>query len=116
MPAETAPYALDAMYYVRVIAAFTLVVVAMLACAWAARKLQGRVAQVVSKKSDPRTRLSVENSVYVDAKTRLLLVRRGDVGHVLCLQTGQAPVVVEQGIALSPQAQHHYAGEEDHAA
>jgi flagellar biogenesis protein FliO len=49
----------------------------------------------------PDAQLAIEQSIMLDPKTRLVMVRRGDVAHLLCLHA-QGATVVESNISLNP--------------
>lgn len=88
----------------RVLGAFLLVVGGILAAAALARRynLAARFAGV-GMTSAP-AQLAVVEQLYLDQRRRLVLVRRGDVGHVLMLGVN-GEQVVETGIALPPMTQ-----------
>ncbi len=82
-------------------AAFSLavVVVLLLCVAWIVQRVQGRRLFGQGTGLDPSLKMKIESTLHLDPKTRLLLVRRGDVGHLICVGP-QGAQVVEQGIVL----------------
>lgn len=82
-------------------AAFSLgvVIALLLGVAWIVQRVQGRKLFGNQALLDPSLKMKIESTLYLDPKTRLVLVRRGAVGHLICLGT-QGAQVVEQGIAL----------------
>lgn len=83
--------------YLRFVISLVLVIGLMLLVLWALRRFGfgGMVARPGS-----RRRLSLVESMAVDNRRRLLLVRRDGVEHLL-LVGGPQDVVVERGIAAS---------------
>lgn len=80
--------------YLRVVAALAVVVGLMLAALWLLRRFP--VGGMVARPGQ-RRRLSVVESVAVDSRRRLVLVRRDGTEHLL-LVGGTHDVVVEGGI------------------
>jgi flagellar protein FliO/FliZ len=83
--------------YLRFASALGFVIALMLACGWALRKVtaSGRLLGLGGSRSG---RLAVVESVMLDPRRRLVLVRRDRVEHLLLLGvTGD--LVIERGIA-----------------
>ena len=91
---------MDLENYLRFLAALILVIALIGAAAWAARRsgLAGRLPSVGGRAA---RRLGVVEYMALDAKTRLVLVRRDDTQHLLLLGAA-GPVVVERGIEPPP--------------
>lgn len=81
--------------YLRVIASLVLVLGLMLGVLWALRRFNigGMVARPMA-----RRRLAVVETLALDARRRLVLVRRDGVEHLLMIG-GAHELVVESGIA-----------------
>ncbi|MBI5164671.1 MAG: FliO/MopB family protein [Magnetospirillum sp.] len=86
---------MDAATYLRFVAALALVVAMIVAAGWLFRRYGGALLGV--RAVGRRRRLGVIESLALDGKRRLVLVRRDGVEHVL-LVGGGTDVVVEQGI------------------
>ena len=84
--------------YIRFLLALVFVLGLIVALAWAARRF-GFGGNLVAMKGRS-TRLAVVESVMLDAKRRLVLVRRDDREHLLILGPA-GETVVESGIGLS---------------
>jgi flagellar protein FliO/FliZ len=86
---------MDGPVYLRFAASLVLVLGLMLAVLWALRRfgLGGMVAR-----PGARRRLSVIETMALDGRRRLVLVRRDDCEHLLLIG-GPNDMVVEQGIA-----------------
>lgn len=86
---------MDWSVYIRFIASLVLVLGLMMALLWALRRfgLGGMVARPGS-----RRRLAVVETMVVDSRRRLVLVRRDETEHLL-LVGGTHDLVVEAGIA-----------------
>jgi flagellar protein FliO/FliZ len=86
---------MDIAVYLRFIASLVLVLGLMLAVLWALRRfgLAGMVAR-----PGARRRLAVVETMVVDSRRRLVLVRRDGTEHLLLIG-GPHDLVVEQGIA-----------------
>lgn len=91
---------MDASAYLQSIASLVLVLGLMLAVLWALRRfgIGGMVAR-----PNARRRLSVVESMALDGRRRLVLVRRDDCEHLLMIG-GPNDMVVEHGILPVAQA------------
>lgn len=89
---------MDTTVYIRTIASLVLVLGLMMAVLWALRRfgLAGMVPRVGQTR-----RLAVVETLSLDGRRRLVLVRRDGREHLLLLGGG-VDVVVEQGIAVEP--------------
>lgn len=90
---------MDASNYIRTLAALVVVLGLIMLVLWALRRfgLGGMVPRV----GPTRRRLAVVESLALDGRRRLVLVRRDDREHLLLLGN-TVDVVVEQGIAAEP--------------
>ena len=81
--------------YVRFVLALAAVIVLIFAVAWVARRLglAGRLVSVGGK----RRRLAVVEVLPLDAKRRLVLLRRDGAEHLVLIGLG-GDVVIERGI------------------
>ena len=84
--------------YLRPLLALLFVALLIAGIAWLVKKW-GLGDKLLTKARDGK-QLAVEEMLMLDAKRRLVLVRRGDVGHLLLLGI-HSDVVVEEGIDLS---------------
>lgn len=86
-----------------------LIAVATIVAAFALRAYAAGANPVTAVKAlfvpDPSRRLEVVETVSLDGKRRLVLIRRDDVEHVLMIG-GPVDVVVETGIRTVPSAPH----------
>ena len=82
--------------YVRFLIGLMFVLALILALAWVARRLNFVPGALKMPRSGPR-RLSVIEATTVDAKRRLVLVRRDDVEHLVLLGP-TSETVIETGI------------------
>lgn len=89
---------MEATVYLRAVASLVLVLGLLLGVLWALRRfgIGGMVARPGS-----RRRLAVVEVMSVDNRRRLVLVRRDGTEHLL-LVGGPQDLVVERGIAASP--------------
>lgn len=87
--------------YLRVVASLALVVGLMMAVLWLLRRFNigGMVAR-----PGARRRLALVETMALDSRRRLLLVRRDGVEHLL-LVGGAQDLVVEGGIAPPPDSE-----------
>ena len=92
---------MDLENYLRFLAALVLVIALIAAIAWVVRRfdLFGRLPSV---KRRAERRLGVVEYMALDPKTRLVLVSRDNIQHLLLLGAA-GPVVVERGIVAPPQ-------------
>lgn len=88
---------MESLEYVRFIAALALVLGLLGGCAWIARRL-GLTPGVVRAKAKAAARLEITEVLPIDARRRLLLVRRDNVEHLIII--GDSETVVETGIAV----------------
>lgn len=79
--------------------AFTLSLMGL--CAWVLARY-GRNLPLMLNKVSPTSRLSVIESRMIDARHRLVLVRRDNTEHLLLLASHAAPVVVESNTGDKP--------------
>lgn len=87
--------------YLRFLLALAFVLGLISALTWVARRF-GLTSHMIPKKSRG-TRLAVVETQTIDAKRRLVLIRRDDREHLLLLgPTGE--IVVESGITAHPAA------------
>ena len=82
--------------YLRFVLALAAVVGLILAIAWIARR--SGLGHAVAKPLGRRRRLAVVETLTLDPKRRLVIIRRDGVEHLLLLG-GTAETVVERGIA-----------------
>lgn len=92
----TVPFDLDAS--VRFFLALVLVLGLVVLTGWVVRKAGGGALMT---RTAGRRRLHLIESLPLDARHRLVLIRRDGTDHLLILSTG-TPVVVETGIPLPP--------------
>ncbi len=59
----------------------------------------------VLRKASPGGRLKVVDSLFIDPRHRLVVVRQDDVEHTLILSANE-PVVVESGVEVSASGSH----------
>lgn len=106
---------MDLENYLRFVFALVFVLALIVLAAWAARRFGLGGALPVSR--GRHKRLAVVESLALDARRRLVLVRRDGVEHLLLLGT-QSDVVVERQVSAagSPVAAPELDGEEDAAA
>ncbi len=80
----------DGLSYIKFVAAFALVLCIMLVLAWALKRagIAGHVLRTGSKR-----RLAVVESMPVDARRRLVLIKRDDREHLILLGPDHAEVV-----------------------
>lgn len=83
---------MDAVSYLRFVLALAFVIGLMLAAAWAVRKFNLGHALPRSGR-----RLGVVETLTLDGRRRLVLVRRDDTEHLLLIGGG-ADVILERGI------------------
>lgn len=90
---------MDTDLLLRFVLALGLVLALIAATGWVGRRYlgTGRIAAFSGKKR----RLALVETLQIDARTRLLLVRRDNAEHLLMLGSS-GTVVVEAGIAASP--------------
>ena len=84
--------------YLRFVAALVFVLVLIGAAAWLVRRFGLAGARPLVRGNRSRRRLALVEVLPVDAKRRLVLVRRDGVEHLLLLGT-TADLVVETGIS-----------------
>jgi len=89
---------MDLQSYFRFVAALIAVLALIGAVAWAARRFGITARPSTSARG---RRLQVLEVAAVDARRRLVLVRRDDVEHLILLGQ-QADLLVERGIGRSP--------------
>ncbi|WP_181408007.1 flagellar biosynthetic protein FliO [Pararhizobium mangrovi] len=96
---------LDASLGIKLVAATIVVGLALVAFALAARAWRGRVGPGIRRRGgrDRQPRLAVVDSVAVDQRRRLLLIRRDDVEH-LVMVGGPGDLIVESGIPAATHA------------
>lgn len=87
---------MESLEYVRFIAALALVLALLGGCAWLARRF-GLTPGVVRAKTKAAARLEITEVLPIDARRRLVLVRRDSVEHLIII--GDSETVVEAGIA-----------------
>lgn len=90
---------MDTTVYIRTVASLVLVLGLMMAVLWALRRFG--LAGMVPRAGQARRRLAVVETLSLDGRRRLVLVRRDGREHLLLLGGG-VDVVVEQGIAVEP--------------
>ena len=92
---------MDMENYLRFLAALILVITLIAAIAWVVRRfgLAGRLSAVAGR---PARRLKVVEYMALDPKTRMVLVQRDEIQHLVLLGAN-GPVVVERGIDAPPQ-------------
>jgi flagellar protein FliO/FliZ len=90
--------------YLRFALALVAVIALILAAAWVARRLGlgGRLATVGGKR-----RLAILEVLPLDAKRRLVLLRRDGAEHLLLLGVG-SDLVIERGIGAPAQARPEF--------
>lgn len=84
--------------YLQFVLALVIVLGLILAVAWVARRFGLGAAPTGARR---RRRLALVESLALDGKRRLVLVRRDDCEHLL-LVGGGSDVVVERGLAAAP--------------
>lgn len=84
--------------YLRPFIALFAVVLLISAVAWLVKRLG--IADKFTGAAVKGRHLSVEEVLMLDTKRRLVLVRRGDTGHLLLLGT-HTDIIVETGITLT---------------
>jgi flagellar protein FliO/FliZ len=89
---------MDAMVYVRFVLSLILVLGLLLGALWAVRRYGIGIGGMQMSRSGARRRLALVEVMPMDAKHKLVLVRRDDREHLLVLGP-DAPVVVERDIA-----------------
>lgn len=82
---------MDSMEVLRAILALVFVIGLIAAAAWAARRFAP--ATLFSGKSKGARRLGVVESFSIDARHRLILVRRDDRQHLLLIGPGQCQLI-----------------------
>lgn len=85
---------MDSVNYLRFIAALVFVLALLAGCAWLARRF-GFLPQVAARRG-ARKRLEILEILPLDARRRMVLIRRDDVEHLLLV--GEGETVVERGI------------------
>lgn len=85
--------------YFRFLIALVFVIALIGVLAWLARR--AGLGHRVARKAGSRRRLSISEVSAIDAKRRLVLLRRDDVEHLVLLGPGQ-DVVIEHGIPAPP--------------
>lgn len=85
--------------YLRFIAALLLVLALLGGCAWLARRL-GLTPGAPRGRAKATKRLEICEVLPIDARRRLLLVRRDHVEHLIII--GDSETVVESGIQPPP--------------
>lgn len=91
---------MDMDVYLRFVLAFVLVIGLILLGAALLRRFSGGIAGLTPGRKSPR-RLKVVETLAVDPRRRLVLVRRDDVEHLLLIG-GSTDVVVESRTAPPP--------------
>jgi len=86
--------------YLRFLLALAFVLGLIGLAAWLIRRT-GLAGPAVARRSSPSSRLAVQEMLVVDARRRLLLVRRDDREHLVLLGP-ERDCVLETGIALDP--------------
>ena len=86
--------------WVQATGSLAFVIALLLALSYGLKRLQARGFLGHKPSNNPHSQLAIDQSIMLDPKTRLLLVRRGTVGHLICLH-GQGVTLVESGIALA---------------
>ena len=81
------------------VSALIFVILIFLVFAAVLQRLQRKGLFGASPSTDPAMKLGVVQTIGLDTKSRLVLVRRGNTGHLLCLHP-QGVTLVESGIAL----------------
>src|SRR5437868_2363356 len=82
---------------VKGIIAFVIVLALMMACIWLLRRFAGpRLATGGSRGRQP-PRLAVIDTVFIEGRRRLVLIRRDNVEHLILIG-GPTDIVVEQNI------------------
>lgn len=92
---------MDAVSYLRFAAALVVVLALLLALAYAVRRWGGKLTGLPLANAGRRGRLSVIETRTVDVRTKLVLVRRDAVEHLLLITPNNA-MTVETGIVATP--------------
>lgn len=100
---------MDAAQYIRFGAALVFVLALIAVTGWVVRRW-GPAAAGIAARGRPR-RLSIVEMLPIDAKRRLVLVRRDDVEHVILLG-GDTDLVVEAGVPAPAPVAAPAAGQE----
>lgn len=88
---------MDSVDYLRFVASLALVLGLLLGAAYALRRWGHRIPGLALPGATRTDRLAVIASLPVDARRRLVLVRRDDVEHLLLLEPA-GTTVIETGI------------------
>jgi len=87
--------------YLRFVAAFGFIIGLILVCAWGARRM-GLTPQIGATENNKR--LAVIETLNLDAKRKLILIRRDDKEHLLLV--GETDMTIEGGFdAMQPVVQ-----------
>lgn len=87
--------------YLRFVAAFGFIIGLILVCAWGARRM-GLTPQIGATENNKR--LAVIETLNLDAKRKLILIRRDDKEHLLLV--GETDMTIEGGFdAMQPAVQ-----------
>ena len=87
--------------YLRFVAAFGFIIGLILVCAWGARRM-GLTPQIGATENNKR--LAVIETLNLDAKRKLILIRRDDKEHLLLV--GETDMTIEGGFdAVQPVVQ-----------
>lgn len=92
---------MDLASYTRFIAALLFVLALIGALAWAARHF-GLVAKATTSRKTKTRRLDITEVLTVDARRRLVLIRRDDIEHLILLGP-ERDILIEAGIKTAAQ-------------
>lgn len=97
---------MDAIDYLRTLGALALVLAMLMGAAYALRRWGHRIPGVGIGTAPAESRLAVVSTRMVDARHKLVLVRRDAVEHLLLIGPNGA-TLVESGISSAPASGNH---------
>lgn len=92
---------MDALDYIRTLGALALVLGMLLGAAYALRRWGHKIPGLTIGAAPAESRIRVVSTQMVDARHKLVLVRRDDVEHLLIIGP-QGTTLVESGISNIP--------------
>lgn len=91
---------MDALEYLKFLSALLFVLALIVGCAWLLKRSGVIPAALMGRRADGKRRLDIVEVLPLDARRRLVLVRRDEAEHLLLLGT-QSDLVVERNIGAS---------------